>query len=727
MTFLIVLVLLVGIIWLAARVSDLGNELKSLRRDLTALERRLTETARPPANTGQGASAASSAAPDVSAPVSTPSDVVSGFSRNEPVVSRKAPEPAPVSSRSEAPPAAPKRLSTADSLERLIGGRWLLYIGMATILIGASYFVKLALDNEWITPAMRIVVGTVVGLLLVVAGPLFRARGYAVYGQILAGGGIAILYLCVYAAFNYYALLGSTAAFALMVLITGAAATLADREGSQGLALMAVGGGFLTPFLVSSGRDAQVTLFTYDAVLVGGTMLLARRRNWPALNAVSFALTVATLAVWADAYYRADRWLTTFAFLTLFVAMFVYIRHESHRWGTEAARYVAHLLILAPVLYHLFSLVILSDHGSVLLGYLVVATAAGLSVNARADAAPLRLVLWFAIMLPFFAWAADHRSWPVTAIGAVGVAIYAMHAAAQAVVAARERSLGGFDVALLYVSAIGLYLSFEIALEHRRVAVLPVVAVAIAAWYAGLAVWLRERFPAVRAHAGVLAAAFGSIAVARQFDGPAKPVGWAVLASGLFWLGLRESTRWLRVSGALLLSLAIGHLLTLLVPSAPVSQLVLLNPLTLGTLFVTALLFALAHAYHRAVAPGIPAPELRATLTVTGHLLLLTLITAEIRNFWSVQSPGRGGFLALHVMTSLAWAVYAVGLIVVGIRRQYAPIRYLAMAVLAVTILKVFLLDLAELEQAYRVLSAIGLGVLLLIASFLYQRFRPGE
>jgi uncharacterized membrane protein len=68
-----------------------------------------------------------------------------------------------------------------------------------------------------------------------------------------------------------------------------------------------------------------------------------------------------------------------------------------------------------------------------------------------------------------------------------------------------------------------------------------------------------------------------------------------------------------------------------------------------------------------------------------------------------------------------------VGLIVAGIRRRYAPIRYLAMVILAVTILKVFTADLAELDQAYRVLSAIGLGVLLLIASFLYQRFKPGE
>ena len=100
-----------------------------------------------------------------------------------------------------------------------------------------------------------------------------------------------------------------------------------------------------------------------------------------------------------------------------------------------------------------------------------------------------------------------------------------------------------------------------------------------------------------------------------------------------------------------------------------------------------------------------------------------SFVRFEIRDFWTAQSPGRAGYLAMQVMISLAWAIYAVALIVAGMRRRYPPVRYLAMVVFAVTIPKVLLLDLAELEQAYRVMSAIGLGGLLLLASFLYQRF----
>jgi uncharacterized membrane protein len=62
------------------------------------------------------------------------------------------------------------------------------------------------------------------------------------------------------------------------------------------------------------------------------------------------------------------------------------------------------------------------------------------------------------------------------------------------------------------------------------------------------------------------------------------------------------------------------------------------------------------------------------------------------------------------------------GLIVAGLRRHYAPIRYFAIVVFAGTILKVFMIDLASLDKIYRVISVIGLGVVLLLTSYLYQR-----
>ena len=78
-------------------------------------------------------------------------------------------------------------------------------------------------------------------------------------------------------------------------------------------------------------------------------------------------------------------------------------------------------------------------------------------------------------------------------------------------------------------------------------------------------------------------------------------------------------------------------------------------------------------------------------------------------------------------MLSITWALYATVAIVVGLKKRYAPIRYFAMAVFVVTIVKVFAIDLAELDRIYRVLSVIGLGVTLLVTSYFYQRSRESQ
>jgi uncharacterized membrane protein len=63
-------------------------------------------------------------------------------------------------------------------------------------------------------------------------------------------------------------------------------------------------------------------------------------------------------------------------------------------------------------------------------------------------------------------------------------------------------------------------------------------------------------------------------------------------------------------------------------------------------------------------------------------------------------------------------------LVAVGIWRNYRPIRYFAILLFAITIGKVFLVDLSTLDRVYKMLSVMALGVILLIASYLYQRLR---
>ena len=72
---------------------------------------------------------------------------------------------------------------------------------------------------------------------------------------------------------------------------------------------------------------------------------------------------------------------------------------------------------------------------------------------------------------------------------------------------------------------------------------------------------------------------------------------------------------------------------------------------------------------------------------------------------------------------SIAWAMFALILLVVGIWRKIPGARYSALGLLSVTILKLFFHDLARLNQLYRIGALIGVAVIAMLASFAYQRF----
>ena len=152
---------------------------------------------------------------------------------------------------------------------------------------------------------------------------------------------------------------------------------------------------------------------------------------------------------------------------------------------------------------------------------------------------------------------------------------------------------------------------------------------------------------------------------------------------------------------------------------APINQALFLNSRALSAMFVMALCYVLAWLHRRD--PDAPERDTAIGLSlIVAQCLGLGILTSEINAYWRERQD----HLAQEAMVSVTWALYATVLIVIGLRRHYAPIRYFAMTVFAVTTAKVFFVDLAELERIYRVMSVIGLGILLLLTSWLYQRSR---
>src|SRR5207249_11112210 len=230
----------------------------------------------------------------------------------EPVAS-----PAPVPSKPPVPPypvILPPRTTARASdtnLESRLASHWFNRIGIAAVLIGVSYFLKFAFDNQWIGPSGRVSIGLLAGIAVVVWSERFRSRGYRIFSYSLKALGIGVLYLSLWGAFQVYHLIPAGIAFLSMLVVTAATAAMALAQDAEILAAFAMTGGFSTPLLLSTGQNRELQLFTYVAILDLGALALVVFKPWRRLLLLSYACTLLLYIGWYSAFYtRSDPRLT---------------------------------------------------------------------------------------------------------------------------------------------------------------------------------------------------------------------------------------------------------------------------------------------------------------------------------------------------------------------------------------------------------------------------------
>jgi uncharacterized membrane protein len=671
----------------------------ALQRQIAALDARLRMLEVYP---GQGGSASQ-------APVAVSPPPASPASQAPPPESRDRPA-------LDLPRPAPAREAPAD-LEAILGEQWMLYAGLLVLLLGVAFFLKYAFDHAWINAQARCAIGTGAGLALIPCGVRIASRGYERYGLLIAGAGIVILYLTTYAALNLYSLIGPAAGAGALVMITAGGALLADRHHSLPLALLAVVGGYATPLLVGGSRDAQVTLFSYIALLTAATIYLARRRAWPLLSATAYVLTVALLLNWADRFYSADKRLRTELFLTVYCAMFLRAMVTMRRAGHPM---LVPLLATAPVLYYAASLTMLWNFRLELFTYLILFSSAALALSVAFALDGLRLAAWAAAALPFLARIELTGPAWTAAMLATAAAIVGMHLAAQVHRLGKGVPVASSDVLLLHGNGVFACMAGYMVLEHQWLAGAPWLAWGLAAGFATLAWCIRGFNMEAALHWTALALALLAAGVALRFDGPWVIVATAAEGAGVVWIGLRVGRTWFRTAGLIAVALACVQWLALATSEPPTSLAFVFNGRTTAGAFIVALIYALA-VWHRRSGPE--AARLFSPLIVTAQILTVAVLTFEAAAFWEVRTLSRfDASVASQLSISLLWAAYAAALVIIGLRRTYPPLRYVGMALFALTVAKVFSSDFALLAGFYRVVGFVAVGAVLVLVSFLYQR-----
>ena len=629
--------------------------------------------------------------------------------------------------------------------ESVIGGKWLNAVGLVAVLLATAFFLKYAFDNDWIGPIGRIAIGLVAGTALLVASEFILRRGWTYFSEGLTALGAGVLYLSLYAAWNLYRLLPPDAAFGGMVVVTAALIALSLARDSQRLGILALVGGYLTPLLVSTGQDAQIPLFSYLVLLNAGLLSMALAKDWRSMPG-SFVFALLYGFVWYEHFYDPAKLWSSLVFATIFFVQFSMLPAiQARRAGT--LRPDAVVLTLANAAWYLFALdAMLYDTHRWVLTAAVLAIAAFYLVLANVTA--VKSIDVHPAARPIFG---------SVALTCITVAIpIRLEGQWIAMAWALEGTIlvwNGFraDVGWLRVAGLVLLAAVLVDLQafpvaagrpflNGRFLTLAVVAIAF-----GVSSWMSRRndralgdgeraaFGVVEIVGNIIAllalssetwSALAARSVPNDERQPVQSFGitivWAAYAVALALIGLITPRSLARYQAYVLflIVLAKAMFFDLVQPFDGAHPLVNVRLLTSAFVFAS---LALTLVMSARVVDRLPVGE-RPIVRAFGVALNAFAVWALSVEAWQAASPGAHQFAL-----SLVWAAYAGILIVVGVRRDSSIVRWQALALFGLVVLKAVLVDLSILAIGYRIASFFALGVILLGASFLYQRRLFGE
>jgi uncharacterized membrane protein len=671
-----------------------------------------------------------------------------------PVVPRAAPAarpaPAPAAARAAAqaaaePPVeapapdavgAPLRersgLAASDSLEDLLGGRVLAWVGGLAVFVGVAFLLAIAVARGWIGQEARTLLAATGSTALLLAGVRLQERGARTdAARAMAAAGIAGLFTTAAVAARVYHLVPLLAGAGLAIGVGATATVLAIRWRSRGIAALGILGAVAAPMLAGSWADGGAVALLYVAMASAAGVLLWQRWDWLALAA--FLLGTPQWLVYlafADdgSLPLVPTLLTLVAFGLLGIAMA--IGHDLRVRATTLRSQPAFLLALNAIVVALAGAALGATGLKLWLVGLAVAHVAVGAAGARFARVShdLRLLsLAIGVVLADVAFGLVAHG-PALAAGwaATSVAAAALTRRVRAGGADRRFLLGGLGghVALTLLSAI--VVADPVAVWRGDVALSLGAVSSVAALAAGCLVSARL-VDARQREWRVLLDGIGLAAIALltalTLDGPALALAWLGEAVALARIARRGSDP-VASAGALgFLALASVYAgMTQAPPAALVNGLA--TPLQAVATVGGAAVVALAFGRWLRPLPGVP----RGQLVAGGALGLLYLASALVVTPFA-DAAATDVALGAHQQGQLAlsvfWALTGISALAVGLRRDLRALRLGAFALIGATVVKVFLLDLATLTSIYRVGSFVGLGLLLLAGALLWQRARP--
>ncbi|WP_394746789.1 DUF2339 domain-containing protein [Spongiimicrobium salis] len=704
-------------------------------------------------------------------------------SKEENVVKEEIPLATPEAVAQKTPSAqAPK---VKSSLEKFIGENLINKIGIIITIIGVAIGAKYSIENELISPLTRIILGYIAGIVLLGVGIKLKTK-YKNYSAVLVSGAMAIMYFITFSGYSFYALFPQSIAFALMVIFTVFTVVAALHYDKQVIAIIGLVGAYAVPFFLSDGSGQVIVLFSYMAIINIGILIISFKKYWKPLYFVAFALTWLIYFSWyALSYRREEHFSIALVFLGLFFILFYlnFIAYKLKKKEPFGSSDIVLLLCNAFIFYGI-GYGILNDHetGEQLLGIFTLGNAiihfafsaviykqklgdkslfymvSGLVLVFITIAIPVQLdgnwvtMLWVGEAALLF-WIGRDKGIPVYEKLAYPLIVLAFLSLLQDWGGGYFNDSDytftpilnrGFLTATLFLAAFGIILW-----QQRRTATV----LKSQTWNN----WFTLLTPAIFLF--VLYSSF-FIEIDRywiqQYDNAILDLGssetiysqqntnlldiksmWLIIYTVVFFALLsfinikvfkndRLGRFNLLLNGLGILIFLVGGLYTLSElrqhyinrASYEYFEIGIFNIviryisfLALGALFVVSHWYTQQEFMRR---------RFRLLFEMVLHITILWVLSSELLHWMDLANSDQSYKLGLSIL----WGLYAVMLIVLGIWNKKQYLRISAMILFAITLIKLFVYDIASSSTLSKTIVFVALGILLLIISFLYNKYK---
>ncbi len=660
-------------------------------------------------------------------------------------------------------------LERNPDLEKFIGENLVSKIGIGILVLAIGFFVKYAIDNDWIGPVGRVGIGILCGGILAAIAHRLR-NSYKGFSSVLIGGALAIFYFTITLAYHQFHLFSQTVAFIIMVVITGFAVVLSQLYNRQELAIIALIGGFATPFMVSEGSGNYKTLFSYLIILNTGLLVIAYNKAWRLLNVLAFLFTVILFGSWMFMLpYNtpAPTYANALLFATIFYGLF-FIINIAHN-VRENKKFLASdfgILLANTCLYFGVGLYCLSAMNAeqyrglftIALGILNFAVSFTLLRNKKTDTNILYLLIGLTLSFVSLTAPIQLNGNNITLFWASeSVLLYWLFQKSKI----RIISLTSFIVwgAMLISLIMDWFNVYGTALSVPVIINRAFITTVFAALASYLLFILRTREPATSGTlsiyqpgrnifriAGVLLLfAAGSLEIYDQFNRYYPGSNLHILYMLLYGFGfvllfifIRSkipslNTGWFLKTILLFLCILMYLFFlpaTFQVQSASLVQQRLLNHFAahwVSALLLSIIIYLLV-TFLRQRYDALQKNINLLTWLICGVIVIF--LSAEIHllvNSLFYNNTNSLPYLRqVYVKTGLPilWGLCSFGFMWQGMRLKFSTLRIVSLTLFFVILIKLFLFDIRNIPVAGKIAAFFSLGVLLLVVSFMYQRLK---